>query len=85
MKFHFDRCVDPATKSKYAKSLLGPYDSTVVVDDYTAQLGLKAPYAPIFDSLSQGYLGIPSPTAVKKFGDKFEDNLVGTGPFKFVE
>ncbi len=84
-KFHFDRCVDPATKSKYARSLLGPYDSTVVMDDYTVQLRLKSAYAPILDSLSQGYLGIPSPTAVKKFGDQFEDNLVGSGPFKFVE
>jgi peptide/nickel transport system substrate-binding protein len=85
VKAHFDRSVDPATKSKYAKSLLGPYDATVVVDDYTVQLKLKEPFAPIWDSLSQGYLGIPSPTAVKQYGDKFEDKLVGSGPFKLVE
>jgi peptide/nickel transport system substrate-binding protein len=85
VKFQFDRAVDPATKSKYAKSLLGPYDSTIAVDDYTVQLRLKEPFAPIFDSLSQGYLGIPSPTAVKKYGDKFEEYLVGSGPFKLVE
>src|SRR5581483_7277874 len=66
VKAHFDRAWDPATKSKYAKSLLGPYDSTNVIDDYTVQLKLKEPFAPIFDSLSQGYLGIPSPTAVKQ-------------------
>jgi len=85
VKFHFDRCVDPATKSQYARSLLGPYDSTVVVDDFTAQLRLKEAFAPIFDSLSQGYLGIPSPTAVKKYGQDFQNHLVGTGPFMFVE
>jgi peptide/nickel transport system substrate-binding protein len=85
VKFHFDRCVDPATKSQYARSLLGPYDSTVVVDDHTVQLRLKEPFAPIFDSLSQGYLGIPSPAAVKKYGQDFQNHLVGTGPFTFVE
>jgi peptide/nickel transport system substrate-binding protein len=85
VKFHFDRCVDPATKSQYARSLLGPYDSTVVQDDYTIQLRLKEPFAPIFDSLSQGYLGIPSPAAVKKYGQDFQSHLVGTGPFTFVE
>lgn len=85
VKFHFDRCVDPATKSQYAKSLLGPYDSTVVIDDHTAQLRLKEPFAPIWDSLSQGYLGIPSPAAVKKYGQDFQNHLVGTGPFTFVE
>ena len=85
VKAHFDRCVDPATKSQYARSLLGPYDSTVVKDDYTLELRLKEPFAPIFDSLSQGYLGIPSPTAVKQYGQDFENHLVGSGPFKFVE
>ncbi len=85
VKAHFDRCVDPATKSQYAKSLLGPYDSTVIIDDSTVQLRLKEPFAPIFDSLSQGYLGIPSPAAVKKYGEDFQDHLVGAGPFVFVE
>jgi len=85
VKAHFDRCVDPATKSQYARSLLGPYDSTVVRDDYTLELHLKEAFAPIFDSLSQGYLGIPSPTAIKQYGQDFENHLVGSGPFKFVE
>ena len=85
VKFHFDRCADPATKSQYAKSLLGPYDSTVVIDDHTVQLRLREPFAPIWDSLSQGYLGIPSPAAVKKYGQDFQNHLVGTGPYTFVE
>jgi peptide/nickel transport system substrate-binding protein len=85
VKFHFDRCVDPATKSQYSRSLLGPYDGTVVKDDYTLELHLKEPFAPIFDSLSQGYLGIPSPTAVQKYGQDFENHLTGSGPFRFVE
>lgn len=85
VKFHFDRSVDPATRSKGARSLLGPYVSTDVLDSFTVRVNLKQPFAPFLDSLSQGYLGIPSPTAVKKWADKFEDHLVGTGPFRFVE
>jgi peptide/nickel transport system substrate-binding protein len=84
VKFHFDRCVDPATQSKLARALLGPYKSSEVLDPTTIQVNLSEPYAPLLDALSQGYLGIPSPTAVQEFGTDFENNLVGSGPFRFV-
>jgi len=85
VKFHFDRSVDPATKSEKAAALLAPYVSSEVVDEYTIEVTLDSPYAPFLDVLSGGYMGIPSPTAVEKWGDEFEDHLVGSGPFKFVE
>lgn len=85
VKFHLDRAVDPATKSEFAAALLAPYESSEVVDEFTIKIVLSSPYGPFLDVLSSGYLGIPSPTAVKQWGDDFENHLVGSGPFKFVE
>lgn len=84
VKAHLDRCVDPATQSKLARALLGPYASSEVLDPYTIRINLDEIYAPLLDSLSQGYLGIPSPTAVEAAGGQFENNPVGSGPFRFV-
>ena len=85
VKFHLDRAVDPATKSQKAAALLEPYEKSEVVDATTIKIYLKVPYAPFLDVLSGGYMGIPSPTAVKQYGATFEDHLIGSGPFKFVE
>ena len=85
VKFTFDRLADPATKSPFALGKLGPYQETKVVDEYTAQVILKAPYAAFYDALSQTWLAIVSPTAVKKYGDDFGRNPVGTGFMKFKE
>ncbi|GED29997.1 ABC transporter substrate-binding protein [Brevibacillus centrosporus] len=83
VKFNFDRIVDPKTKSRFAVSLIGPYDSSEVIDEYTIRVNFKQPHAPFMEALSQAFLGMASPTAVKKFGDKFGQNPVGTGPFVF--
>ncbi len=85
VKFTFDRLADPATKSPFALGKLGPYQETKVVDEFTAQVVLKAPYAAFYDALSQTWLAIVSPTAVKKSGDDFGRNPVGTGYMKFKE
>ena len=81
--FTFDRIVNPDMKSQLAFSLIGPYDSTTVVDAYTAKVKFKSPYAPFLDSVSQPFLSIISPTAGEKFGKDFGMNPTGTGPFKF--
>lgn len=85
VKFHLDRAVDPKTKSEKAAGLLQPYESSKVLDESTIEVRLKSPSSAFLDILSSGYLGIPSPTAVQKWGDQFGDHLVGSGPFKFVE
>lgn len=46
---------------------------------------LKRPQAPFLKNLAMSPFGIASPAAVEKHGDKFRENPVGTGPFKFVE
>ncbi len=85
VKFNLDRIVDPQTKSQKAVFMLGPYDHTEVVDDYTVEIHLKEPFAPLLDSLSQVYLGMASPAAIERWGPDYQMHQVGTGPFKFKE
>lgn len=85
VKFNFDRIVDPATMSTSAVAIIGPYDSTDVVDAQTARVKLKEPFAPFLDSASQQFLGMVSPSAVQEHGQDYNLHPVGTGPFKFVE
>ena len=83
--FSLQRIVDPATKSAKAIGLLGPFEGCEAVDGYTARVLLKAPYAPFLSAVSQVYVAIVSPTAVKQWGDEYQFHQVGTGPFMFQE
>jgi len=85
VKFNFDRIADPALKSQKAIFMLGPYESTEIVDDHTVKVHFKEPYAPFLDSASQVYLGMASPTAVEKWGADYQLHQVGTGPFIMKE
>ncbi|MGE5703032.1 MAG: ABC transporter substrate-binding protein [Clostridia bacterium] len=59
--------------------------SVKAVDPYTVEFKLNRPVAPFLNNLGMYCFAISSPTAVQKFGDKYIENPVGTGPFKFVE
>lgn len=85
VKFNFDRIVDPALESRWAKQLIGPYDSSEAVDDYTVRIKLKDSYGPFLEALTQTFLGMVSPTAVQKWGKDYASHQVGTGPFIFKE
>lgn len=85
VKFSLDRIVDPALKSQKAINMLGAYDHTEVVDEYTVKVHLKEPYAPFLDSVSQVYIAMVSPAAVQKWGAEYRDHQVGTGPFMMQE
>jgi peptide/nickel transport system substrate-binding protein len=81
-----DRIIAPETASQRAIFLLGTYAGYTVIDDYTIQLQLSAPYAAFLDSLSQVYLAIASPTAIQAVSsERYQFHQVGTGPFRLDE
>jgi peptide/nickel transport system substrate-binding protein len=83
---NLDRITAPETRSQKAAFLLGSFERYIVLDEYTIQLVLKSPYAPLLDSLSQVYLGIASPKALREYGnDLYQLHQVGTGPYQMVE
>jgi peptide/nickel transport system substrate-binding protein len=55
------------------------------VDEYTVEFTLNRVLAPFYKNLAMSPFAIASPAAVEKHGDKFIENPVGTGPFKFKE
>lgn len=79
VKYNLDRVANPATKSQYAISLLGPYKGSEVVDDATVRVTFTQGFAPFLQALSQPFLGMESPTALAK-GQPC-DPPVGSGPF----
>lgn len=85
VKFSFDRILEPAQAKGGARSFLGPYQSSEVVDEYTVKLSFERPNSALPTLLAIESLAPISPAAVQKYGDDFERNPVGTGAFKFKE
>ena len=70
----------------YFDYLLGDAIQDVrAVDDYTVEIELKNKFAPFLTYMGYYSEYIVSPTAVKKYGEEFFKNPVGTGPFKMSE
>ncbi len=83
---NLDRIMDPETRSSKARYLLGQYAGYEIVDDYTIKILLADPFAPLLDGLSQVYLGMASPLALRTYTrNTYQWHQVGTGPYKLVE
>jgi len=85
VKWNFDRIVDPNFKAGGALSSLTGYTGTDVVDDYTAKVNFKDPFAPFLTYAAGGTLAFISPTATPKQGTAVNTTPVMTGPFKISE
>ncbi|MCZ2260251.1 ABC transporter substrate-binding protein [Sporosarcina sp. G11-34] len=59
--------------------------SVTAEGDHTVIIQLTRPQAPFLKNIAMSMFAIASPTAIEEFGDKFDSNPVGTGPFKFVD
>jgi len=75
-----------------ARGLGSPWRSEIarvkevkVVDPYTAEIPLTAPFTPFLGVLTDRAGMMVSKAAVEKLKDDFARNPVGTGPFQFVE
>ena len=69
----------------YNSQFAGIIDTVTAVDPYTVEFKLTRPLAPFLKNLAMSPFGIASPAAIEEYGDKFTENPVGTGPFKFQE
>jgi peptide/nickel transport system substrate-binding protein len=84
VKDTLDYAVNPATKSQYAASLLGPFKSATAVNPTTLVIQLSAPYAPLLAALSTPFLGIQSPKSLTAPNGELCQHVTGSGPFELV-
>jgi peptide/nickel transport system substrate-binding protein len=71
--------------SSYSSYYLEAVKEFKVVDDYTIQMVLNEPYAPLLNMLCEPFLGIINKESVDELGDAFGQTPVGSGPYKVVE
>lgn len=92
--FNFERWMNGGEEDfPYYGSMFGGFkgdeghviEEVKAVDEYTVEFKLKRPQSPFLKNLAMSPFAIASPAAIEKYGDKFRENPVGTGPFKFVE
>ena len=90
VKFNFDRMLNedhpyydtgPFPLAFFFSSI----QETRVVDEYTVQLVLNEPFAPLLSNLAYPTGLMVSPEAVRESGEDYGRNPVGTGPYRFVE
>jgi len=83
VKYSYERIMDPKTKSRY----IGEFkmiDKVEVTGPHTVKIFLKQPYAGFLHKVAafnQGF--IVNRKAIEKFGDNYQFNPIGTGPFIF--
>lgn len=79
---NIDRIYDPEMNALHVRSLLGPLSRYKILDEFTIQIHLLAPYIPLLDGLAQPFLGIASPQALDAYNSlRYQFHQVGTGPF----
>lgn len=89
VKFTFDRAADHQylPQNAYTTVLMEAYDRSEIIDDHTVKVSTKDRRVNFLPStMGRSYLGIVSPTAVKKYGvPGYGDHPTGSGPYRFVE
>jgi peptide/nickel transport system substrate-binding protein len=72
-------------KGSFRRSELSQVEKVEVVDPLTIRLTLKSPFSPLIAALTDRAGMMVSPKAAKAADDKFGQNPVCAGPYKFVE
>ncbi len=82
---NLNRFVDPEVGAAYA-FLLGTVTDIEAIGEFTLQLTLSQPFAPILSHLSHSFVGIVSPAQLAELGPQDSFELpVGTGPYVITE
>lgn len=81
VKFSLERAINSAAVSYIVDFI----DKVEVVDDYTVNVELKAPYAPALRNLSVPFSAIVPKAVVEADEEGFKLHPIGTGPYKFIE
>ncbi len=85
VKANFQRILDLGPQSLKARSLLPPIQAVEAMDATTLKIDLKRPDSSFLYALSLPYLGMASPNAVERWGERYHHHQAGTGPFAFVD
>ncbi len=89
VKFNYDRQKDEKSpwrfkaKMEYWHLFFGAVDSIEAPDPETVVFKLNRVDATFLTNLALFNMGISSPTAIKKYGENYFKNPVGTGPYMF--
>jgi peptide/nickel transport system substrate-binding protein/oligopeptide transport system substrate-binding protein len=95
-KWTFERMIRDKSPRAYFIDCVAGYDEMAegkadewsgikVIDDYTLEFTLKAPFSPFLSVLSYNSFGVVPKEDVLKWGADFNFHPVGTGPFTFEE
>ena len=84
VKLTFDRALDPKLRVPL-RFAIGMVKECVKVDDYTVQLKLKYPFAPLAATLSMALVAPIAPSAIEKYGEDVRQHPVGAGPYVLKE
>ena len=80
VKVNLDRFLNPDNAFTF-RFLLARVQQVDVVDEYTVQLTLSTPFAPLLAHLTHNTISMISPAAIEQYGEDIVENPVGTGPF----
>jgi peptide/nickel transport system substrate-binding protein len=86
VKFSYEKILDGANTHSYRKPFVDSIERIEVVDPHKVRLVLKQPWPSFFSSIRYGVQPIVPKAHYEKVGAKgFQENPIGTGPFKLVE
>jgi glutathione transport system substrate-binding protein len=80
VKANLDWVLDPDNGAPF-RFLIVNIEEVVVVDEYTVELRLDSPFAPLSAHLSHGALAMMSPALLEQGLDAMAENAAGTGPY----
>ena len=78
--------LDSAMTISGGVSMLANFDNVEIIDDYTIEIHLTAPYAAFLNTMASRYALVVDKKLFEEIGEEEYDAMpVGTGPYKFVE